>query len=269
MTASLGAWGNAPLAYVLAEVRTERLADIKNYHPKVAGRFRDEYPVQRTMHGAKLVATGTQLVIEQDQDMAWEFATPDNRTAVILRPNGLVLHATAYIDSVDFLARLQRAVSVFAEEVPLVYINRLGMRYIDFVVPREGEDPEAYVDRRLNPDLGLTKQANGVTATSLATYRMDSGQQLTLRYVRAHGKPEMPPDLGMLSLDPSPLMKSGGVKDDQLTAILDTDCNLKYAPVVRLNPAQVQEQFASIHEVSFNAFMTAITDYARKVWGAK
>lgn len=269
MTDSLGAWGNAPLAYALAEVRTERLADIKNYQPKIAGRLRDEYPIQRTMQAAKLLATGSQIVIEPDQDTAWEFATPDNRTAVILRPNGLVVHATTYIDSRDFLGRLERAVRVFAEDVPSVYVNRLGLRYIDFVLPQEGEQPDAYVDRRLNPDLGLTKRASGITATSLAIYHMESGHQLTLRYVRAPGKPEMPPDLGTLSLDPSPLMKSTGVKDDQPTALLDTDCNLTYTPVDRLDPARVQQEFAKIYQVSFDAFMAAITDHARNVWGAK
>jgi uncharacterized protein (TIGR04255 family) len=269
MTDSLGAWSNAPLAYALAEVRTERLADINTFQPKLAGRFRDEYPLQRIMNTVKLLVTGSQVVIEPDQDTAWEFATTDNRTAVILRPNGLVLHATDYVGgSGPFLARLHRAVNVFAEEVPSVYINRLGLRFIDFVLPREGEVPEDYVDRRLNPDLKLAHQAECNMATSLAIYRMKSGQQLTLRYSRAFGKPEMPPDLGSLSLDPSHHMKPGRVKGDQPTAVLDTDCHRTFVPVERLDPAGVQKEFASIYEISFDTFMTAITDHAKKVWGA-
>lgn len=270
MTDSLGAWSNAPLAYALAEIRTERLADINTFQPVLAGRFRDEYPLQRTMNTVKLLATGSQLVIEPDQDTAWEFATTDNRTAVILRPNGLVLHATDYVGgSEPFLARLHRAVSVFAEVVPSVYINRLGLRFIDFVLPREGEIPEDYVDRRLNPDLGLAhQQAVCDMATSLAIYRMKSGLQLTLRYTRALGKPEMPPDLGSLSLNPSHLMKPGHVKDSQPTAVLDTDCHRTFVTVDRLDPIRVQQEFASIYKISFDTFMKAITDHAKKVWGA-
>lgn len=268
MTDSLGAWSNAPLAYVLAEVRTELLADIKNYQPKLAGRFRDEFPIQRTMHAAKLVASGAQFLFEPEPDAAWEFATPDNRVAVILRTNGIVLHATAYSDSRDFLARLQRVVGVVAEEVPSVYVNRLGLRYIDFILPASGEEPESYVDRRLNPDLGLSKQAGGPDATTLAVYRMDEGQ-LTLRYVRGRGKPEVPPDLGMLSLDPSPLMKPGAIADRQPTAILDTDRMLLCSPVERLDPGRVREHFVRMrHDIS-TAFQATITDHARRVWGAK
>lgn len=268
MADSLGAWSNAPLAYVLAEVRTELIADIKDYQSKLAGKFRDEYPIQRTMHAVKVVATGTQLLAEPDQEMAWEFATPDNRTAVILRTNGVVLHATTYVDSPDFLARLSRVLGVVAKEVPSVYVNRLGLRYVDFILPRQGEAPEDYVDRRLNPDLGLSKQAGGPIATSLAVYDMEQGQ-LTLRYIRARGKPELPPDLGHLSLDPSPHMKSDLVASNQPTAILDTDRNLTCSPVERLDPDRVRQQFTFMRNDVSAAFKAAITDHARKVWGAK
>ena len=194
--------------YVLAEIRTERLADLRSYQPKFAGRLRDDgYPIQREMRAAKLVATGSQMIFEPERDSAWEFATPDNKTAVMLRPNGLVLHATTYKDETDFLVRLDRITRVFAEEVPSVYVKKLGLRYIDFVLPRDGELPEAYVDHRLNPDLGLAKIPGSVSATTVAIYSMGEHRQLSLRYARAYGKPELPPDLGMLALEHSPLMR--------------------------------------------------------------
>jgi len=268
MTDSLGAWSNAPLAYALAEVRTAHLADIKNYQPDLAGRLRDEYPVQRAMQTAKLIATGAQLVMEASPEAAWEFAAPDNLSGVILRPNGLVLHATAYRDTAHFLAQLHRIVCVLAECVPSVFVQRLGLRYVDFVLPLEGEEPEAYVRKELNPDLGLSVRSRGVTGTSLAIYPMDDEIVLSLRYVRGHGKPEMPPDLGMLSLSPSPLMQRP-VKEGKATGVLDFDCNRAYSPVERLDPGRVQAQFASIYEISFNAFTSAITKHAKNIWGAK
>lgn len=268
MTESLGAWKNAPLVYVLAEVRTEPLSDIKDYQPKLAGKFRAEYPIQRSMHAVRMVASGSQVHSEPEPDTAWEFATPENRTAVIVRPTGIVLHATTYIDSGNFLARLERVLTTFAEEVPAVFINRLGLRYVDFVLPTSGEEPELYVDRRLDPDLGLSNQASSSFATSLAVYPLEQGQ-LTLRYIRARGKPELPPDLGMLALDPSPLMKPGIVSDEQRTAILDTDRSVPCAPVERLDPGSVRERFILMRNDVAKVFKVAITDHARTVWGAK
>lgn len=267
MTDSLGAWGNAPLVYVLAEVRTEVLADLKNYQPLLAGRFRGEYPIQRTMHAARLVATGTKLLFEPDQDPAWEFATPDNRVAVILRTNGVVLHATRYIDSRNLLAQLRQVVGVVADAVPSVYVNRLGLRYVDFVLPRRDERPESYVDPRLNPDLGLSEKGDPII-TSLVVYPMEQGK-LTLRYIRGRGQPELPPDLGQPLLEPSPLMKSDKITDTTPTAILDTDRILAYPQPEPLDPDRVLKQFAGMHADVSNAFKKAITKHALKVWEAK
>lgn len=267
MTDRLGAWTNAPLAYTLAEVRTERLADIEDYQPKLAGKLRDTYPIQRTMKTVNVITSGGQLVSEPSSDTAWEFATPDNRVAVMLRVNGLVLHATRYLDSKTFLTQLGKVVEALEKEVPSVYVNRLGLRYIDFVIPSRGEDPEAYVDGRLNPDIGLSDVAERVTTASLSVYQMRSGAVLNLRYTRARGKPELPPDLSVLSLDKSPPMTEKVAKT-RPTAVLDIDCHQPYSPVKRLNTSREIDRFVSLREISSNAFTTAITDHARKEWGA-
>jgi hypothetical protein len=78
----------------------------------------------------------------------------------------------------------------------------------------------------------------------------------------------MPPDLRILSLDPSPLMKVE-MKDDQPTAILDFDSSLTYSPVDRLDVDRLRKDFSVIYEDSYAAFLAAITSHARRVWGEK
>src|SRR5262245_43206783 len=110
MIDSLGAWKNAPLAYVLAEVRTEQLADIKTYQSDLAAAFHGEYPSQRSLVRARIIATsGGTPTVEPDPDNAWEFATPDNQVALVLRSHGFVLHATTYKDHAEFLGRFHEA----------------------------------------------------------------------------------------------------------------------------------------------------------------
>ncbi len=271
MTQSSGQWSNAPVVYVLAQVRTERLADLKEYQAKFAGQLRDDgYPIQREMHAAKLVATGANFVFEPEQESAWEFATPDNRTAVILRSTGLVFHATYYDDEVDFLSTLDKVTTIFEKEIPSVYVNRIGMRYIDFVVPGANEDLGAYIDKRLNPDLGLAKGTGTTAATNVAIYQMGDKRQLIVRYTCGRGKPQLPPDLGLsLGLEPSPLMKVSGIDENKATAVLDTDCGIEYSPVKKLDPSRAKEDFGLISKDLFEAFKTAITPHARRVWGEK
>lgn len=268
MTEPLGEWKNAPLAYVLAEVRTEHLADIEEYHAKIAGKLRDKYPIQRSLRTGNLVATGKNLIFEASDDHAREFAAPDNQTAVILRTTGLVLHATAYRGrSSVFLARLDELVRVFHDVVPSIYFSRLGLRYVDFIVPRKGERPEAYIDSRINPDLGLSSDASGPLTTSVAQYSRTNGL-LMIRYARGRGQPQLPPDLGMISLDPSSPMKQS-VEGSAITAVLDTDRILVLEKPERLEPDRIHQEFLTMHADISSAFKTTIiTPHARQVWGA-
>lgn len=269
MIRASGQWSNAPVVYVLAQVRTERLADLKSYQEKFAARLRDDgYPIQREMHAAKLVTTGANFVFEPEQESAWEFATPDNQTGVILRSTGLVLHATYYEDEAEFLSRLDKVTTLFEKEIPSVYVNRIGMRYVDFVLPKAGEELGAYMDKRLNPDLGLAKAAGMSAATNVAIYPMGDKRQLIVRYSCGRGKPQIPPDLGMLALKPSRLMEES-IDDSRTSAVLDTDCGIEYSPVQKLDAGRVKEDFGLIYKDLFEAFTTAITAHAKRAWGAK
>lgn len=265
MEESLGAWPYAPLVYVLAEIRTEILADLVDYHQDIAKQLRQDYPMQRKMNMARLVATGSQVLFEQQQDMVWELASPDNRTAVILRPNGLVLHATAYAGSGDFLSKLEHALRTFAM-IPSIYVNRIGLRYIDFIVPDEGETPELYINPKLNPDLGLAEGRAGYVSTTWTSYPMNKGV-LNLRYIRGTGQPSLSPDLGPVNLTPSPLMALGARANNCPTAILDTDRLIEFSPVEKLDIELVHTHFKEMREDIRHSFHDcAITEHAKTRW---
>lgn len=267
---ALGAWKQAPLAYVLAEVRTEHLADLKSYKAEIAALFRAEYPIQRVLHTAKFVASsgGGLQHVETEQDAAWEFAAPDNHVALIVRPNGFVLHATRYKDSTDFLGLLHRAVSMLSSKIPAIFLNRLGLRYVDFVVPRSGEVPEDYVDKRLSPMLDIGQTGGAVVAMSLVVYPFPNGQ-MTLRFVRGTGQPELPPELSTINLEKSPLMKRPDIAPTQATAIVDMDRVREFATRVPMDADFVRQQLQSMRNDVSDVFKNkVITDHARKIWGA-
>ena len=270
MSERLGAWKNAPLAYVLAEVRTELLADLKNYQPDLAAAFRGEFPVQRTLVTARIIATPAGVPsIEPEQDNAWEFATPDNHIGLILRPQGFVLHATKYKDHADFLDRFDRALKLIAERIPSIYVNRLGLRYVDFVIPKQGEIPEDYVDQRLNPQVDLPKVSGSITAMSLAVYPMTNGR-LTLRYMRGAGQPQLPPELSTIALEKSALMQVPAIDPGQLTAILDIDRTREFTTRELLDPLWVHQQLQAMRdEISESFKERIITKHAREIWGAE
>src|SRR5262249_27220782 len=136
-------------------------------------------------------------------------------------PYGFVMHATRYKDHSEFLGRFHDALTVIAAKIPAVYMNRLGLRYVDFVLPRKGEAPDDYVDSRLNPQLDLGVDGL-ITAMSLTVYPMPGGR-LTLRYIRGAGQPQLPPELSTVNLERSALMDAPHITPTQSTAIVDID----------------------------------------------
>lgn len=269
MTERLGAWKNAPLAYVLAEVRTEQLSDLSHYRPELAAALRSEFPIQRNLVTARLIATSDGAsTIATEQENAWEFATPDNQVALILRPHGFVLHATTYQDHTEFLGRFRRSLEIIAQRIPSVFVNRLGLRYIDFIIPQKGEVPEQYVDARLNPHLDIQRAKGASTAMSLAVYPMPNGR-LMLRYIRGLGQPQLPPELSTIALEKSSLMGVEGIAATQPTAILDIDRIREFVKREPLDPDSVRTEFQLMRDDVSQIFKeTIITQHARNMWGA-
>ena len=271
MSSPMGVWRNAPLAYVLAEVRTELIAELTEYLPKIASRLRERFPLQREVSSIRLVATPTGMTINPMQGKGWELATVDRRMAVLIRPNGLVLHTTKYEGgSKAFLPMLADVLTMFAEVVPAVFVNRIGLRYVDFVIPREGETPEAYVSGRLNPDFGVGRGDRPYSGMIVSAYGREKGT-LTLRYMRGHGQPELPSDLDGLELTPSPLMrgKDGktSISDILPTAAIDTDRMYLFDPVEQLNAAKIIALYGDMHQDISGFFKNnVITEYANSIW---
>jgi len=268
MTAPLGAWKNAPLAYVLAEVRTEQIADLADFQQSLAAKLRSEYPIQRKLISAKFVATPNGISrFDGDQEQSWEFASPDNHTGIVLRKHGIVLHATKYEGSTDFLGRLRDALTYFAAVIPNVFVNRLGLRYVDFVIPKKDETPKDYIRKELNPDLGLALAGASPVTISIARYPVTNGHIL-LRCVMGVGQPELPPDLATFELEKSQLMKVQGLDPSQPTAIIDTDRIREYPTREKLDPGRVYDEFVKMRSEEKLAFRTVITRHALKEWGA-
>lgn len=271
MNASMGSWPRAPLAYVLAEVRTEQLADLGQYRAALSSAFRAKgYPIQRPLLSARILTSGEGVQsLEAQTDGAWEFAVPENNNALIVRPHGFVFHATKYVNHADFLERFRAALAVVQEIVPDVYVNRLGLRYVDFILPNKGEQPEAYVDSRLNPLLPISKSGQAVVAMSVVIYPMGDGG-LTVRYMRGAGLPDLPPELINIQLEKSEQMQRRDIEKDQPTAILDLDRISEIKKPVRLDSANLRERLQKLRDDVHDAFMNKIsTDHAKTTWRMK
>lgn len=194
----------------------------------------------------------------------WEFGSGSNYEGVIVQQDSLVFHVTAYETHEQFGQAWQWVMSRVGEQLPHLFVSRIGLRYIDFIVPNVGEFPKDYVADRLrcDPKPGIAYQSHrGLTA---AEYHLagDRGH-LAVRYSRGTGKPFLPPDLVELSLHPSAIMQRT-VDEKHPTAVLDIDRFMALS--VAYDADGLAEHFKQMHEDISLVFKALTTDHAHAVW---
>lgn len=270
MSAALGRMSNAPLAYVLAQVRFEPFLEIEKQIPALQTSLRARYP--RFLQTEQVVFQ----ILPQPEEKPprvqparlsqWEFSSGSNHAGVIVQQDSLVFHVTTYEDHEQFGQAWRWVMNQVGSQIPDLFVNRIGLRYVTFILPNSGEIPADYVVDRLrcDPDPGIPYHSHrGLTA---AEYRLAEGQgDLAVRYSRGTGPPTLPPDLTDLSLHPSGIMQRASVVDaQQPTAVLDIDRFMTLGEAYEADA--LADQFRPMHEDISSAFKALTTDHARTVW---
>ncbi|MFZ1495200.1 MAG: TIGR04255 family protein [Candidatus Competibacter denitrificans] len=267
MFAALGRLPNAPLAYVVAQVSFEPFLEIEKHIPALQSSLRVQYPrYQRTEQVAFQVLPRPKPQPPQLQPVSltnWEFGSISNRTSVTIQQNSLMLQATEY-ETYEIFGQIWREImQQVGEQIPNLLTNRIGLRYIDFILPSSGETPEDYIADRLrcDPEPGLSYQKpRGLT---LVEYQLEHGM-LMVRCWREIGRPALPPDLAASPvLEPS-IITQRAVAPDQPTSVLDIDRSMPLS--MTYDAGTLAEGFERLHKDVQVVFKALTTDHARTVW---
>ena len=98
------------------------------------------------------------------------------------------------------------------------HVIRLGIRYVNFIIPSDGHAPEDYFLDGLGRSPDILGNQSPVAFTLYDFARADG--QLRLQYSRGYGAPDLPPDLqGSVLLPPRLAYTSA----DGVSAVLDMD----------------------------------------------
>lgn len=213
----------APLVLVLCEVRFSPIKQIASYIAPIQERFRRSgFPIER---GGKVRAvTVSPSGIQAAERDRWEYRTKDERWSVMITENSVILQTTAYERFETFAERLSgalRTVLAETEHDRLGVVQRVGLRYIDLVQPREGEDHRFY----LKP--GLHGVTEGVFAAgSQRLFQVNVGHTqvgdvegfMVLRITQNDQGIDVPPDL----VDGAPKLESRS-RVGELVTFVDMD----------------------------------------------
>lgn len=266
---ALGKWPNAPLALVLAQVRFDPEVDTE--YEGVAARLKTalgkRFPAMKAVRQVKYVlghAPAAQVGESRanEGEVGRELRSDDNRSALRLQDGVMTYTTSLYKDSQHFLAEWRSMLDCLCAAGG-VKVLRLGLRYVDFIIPTAGKKPEEYFKD------GFTSSSNFFGETAHAAFmsyeypKRDDGM-MRVQYGRGFAQPSLPPDLDGSVVLPSALM---GKYTQGPSAVLDID--RWRIDSRRLQAGEIADEFQRLRDDICMAFSRIITAEAEAEWSGK
>lgn len=136
-----------PLVFVLGQVRFSPLREMARYITAIQEAFRrDGFPLEKAGKIQHVVITPSG--VQTTEIERWEYRTRDERWSVTIFQDNVVVQTTAYERFEGFADRMDRALRAvldLTEHRQLGVIQRVGLRYVNAIHPREKEDFRYYL----------------------------------------------------------------------------------------------------------------------------
>jgi uncharacterized protein (TIGR04255 family) len=262
---------NAPVYFAIGQVQHNPLLSLDSYVPVIQESMRKSgYPdfSKGLQLGFNLTANvasdgGGQVQPPTVRLERYFFLNAGKSSGFVLLANSFSFQTTEYGTFEEFLEEFQRGLEVVQQAVGgLSFVERIGLRYLDALVPREGETFRDYLATEL---LGLPARMPEQTFSysfTEASLQITDGQVIS-RTIAQNGPLGFPPDL-----HPQPLQMAErfrGLSGEH--AIIDTDGSLSARKSFDLN--DVKRSLESVHAYVEKTFTAMTTDHARSVWYGK
>ena len=252
---------NAPVFYTLAQIRFNPVALMSEFVPKIQDRLRRAgFPDFRTdmQQRIDLRQVNDQPSVNVLEIPRWVFENSKGSEGYILDEHAIVYHTTAYDTFATFSDRLLMGFALVHEVAQLAYTERIGLRYLDAVVPKDGLELKAYLKESV---LGLHTCLEGALQHTVSeTVIKNSCGTLVTRVVIRDGKLAYPADLRANTLKTAEKFKI--VKGRH--AVLDNDHYTDER--VDLDIHEVRTRLDLMHTSIEEAFNATVTNFALDHW---
>jgi uncharacterized protein (TIGR04255 family) len=255
--------GKSPLVFVLTQIRISPVLRMEEYIPRIQERLRHIGYPRFTQSQLQQVVLGPVPTVQPEvrTSTRWLFIDRDAKAGVVVAPEFVVLETTAYETFDHFMAQLEPVLDVVGEVAEVSLSERLGLRYIDLVLP---DSEESGVSRYMQPGLLGLDETELETDETVHRYELRARTgigELVFRVARSTRGALMPPDITPLDLK---LSVTEPVETPH--AILDFD---HFSEVPReYRPGDLIEVLWELHDHIDRAFRLAVTEYALKQWEA-
>lgn len=256
---------NAPVYFTIAQVRFNPVLNLEGYLPAIQDRMRAaRFPDFRREVLQQLVIpfgageAGQAPAPTFSPQTRCIFGNVDGTTNFVLESNALALQTSAYETFEVFSKMLLQGLTVVHEALRLDFTERVGLRYLDAVLPNADESLTDYLAPEV---LGLSQKFAGQVAHSFSeTVTRNTAGRLVSRVIIQDGHVGLPAE--MMSLAPKLATRFTQPKGPH--AIVDTDASSELREGFDLE--RLATRLHSLHEEVLKSFQATVTPHALKAW---
>lgn len=191
----------------------------------------------------------------------YQFTNFDGTDGFILQHSSLSFQTTRYETFPDFLGKLMLGLQMLERAAGgLCFTERIGLRYLDAVLPPEGEGLDKYLVPEL---LGLPARLsdpNFAYSFTESMVHLPDGGSLTSRTMIQNGNIGFPN-----GLHPEPLkLAARFAAANQKHAVIDTDACFQQREAMSVET--VKARLTTLHDAIEQSFRATVTGYAIESW---
>jgi uncharacterized protein (TIGR04255 family) len=246
----------APVYFTVAQIQFNPIEEMGNYLNIIQPAFRHlgfpdfkSQAVQRVVFAFNTAEGGNAVPPTIASQSRYSFGDMDSTESFVLETNSLAFQTTSYDVFATFSRKFLEGLEILHSAVPLNYVERLGIRYLDAVQPAPNETLAKYLASEV---LGISEKLSGLPAHSESvTVMNDDAGQLVSRVIIAT----------------APKINSRFTEAEGQHAILDTDSSYTQRFVFSVD--EVTRRLNSLKMKISESFKATVTEDALKIWDTK
>lgn len=260
---------NAPVYFAIVQARHNPVLQLGTYVAEIQEKMRRAgYP--DFARGATMVFNMTaanqedadkSMMPQVSQNERYLFSNREKDSGFILEPTAVSFQTTSYDTFEPFVTEFLKGLGIVHDCVTLSYCERLGLRYLDAVVPEEGE--RALDKYLVNEVLGLAHRLPSGTNVAVSfseTHIHRPVGNVICRTIIQNGPLGFPIDL-----QPGPLKLGARFAFiDGVHAILDTDASHEGREPFEIG--KVKTTLDGLHAEVRAVFDITVTEHALQAW---
>ena len=259
---------NAPVYYVLAQVKFTPIKAMKKYVDDIQEALRLRgYPLFERREAMQMVfdvnTPGESPQPSFEMVQQWYMSDITKTSGFVLGNDFITFQTTDYKEHEPFFKAWMEGLSVVIEHANPALLTRLGLRYLDAVIPSEGEKIEQYLCNGLH---GVDLDLSPIQSVNEMVFQTNVGPVISTGFLvtRLHkmfGQLSFPPDILPFGVEMLERFRS----DKALWhGIIDTDHYVEGNMPPEID--SIEQQFNSLHGVVKESFNKMVSQHAINRW---